>query len=113
MAQNKRRKKNDSMKHKEKKNSGEKPVLELPGTVEKVIHPINPNQAEKVQIAIEGADELYKEIRVENTGEDSWGGDGGLKAGAGSDLKGEGDMEAARPKKKKEPVEDSKVFGPR
>ncbi len=101
MAQNKRRKKNDSMKHKEKKNSGEKPVLELPGTVEKVIQPIDPNQAEKVQIAIEGADELYKEIRVENTLKDPSGEDVGLMPGAEVDVKVEADMEATRPKKKK------------
>src|SRR5579885_3624363 len=93
--------KSDSMKHKGKKNSGEKPVLELPGTVEKVIQPINPNEAEKVQIAIEGADELYKEIRVENTLKDPSGDDVCLTPGAEVDVKVEADMEATRPKKKK------------
>jgi hypothetical protein len=35
--------------------------------VEKIIPPIAPSQPEKAQISVEGADDLYKEIRVENT----------------------------------------------
>ncbi len=44
-----------------------KPAATVPGTVEKVIKPLVPGQPEKVQISIETADHLYKEIRVENT----------------------------------------------
>ena len=39
----------------------------LRGTVEKVIKPITPSQPEKAQIGIDDADELYREIRIENT----------------------------------------------
>jgi hypothetical protein len=45
----------------------EKPSTTLPGTVEKIIKPMSPNEPEKAQIAVEGADDLYKEIRIENT----------------------------------------------
>ena len=36
------------------------------GTVEKIIKSPFPGEPEKVQIAVEGADTLYKEVRVEN-----------------------------------------------
>ena len=52
---------------------GEKPSVSLPGKVEKIITPPDPREPEKAQINIEdGADPLYKEIRIENalTGED-------------------------------------------
>lgn len=39
----------------------------LPGTVEKVIKPHpNSGEPEKAQIAVEGADHLYRELRVPN-----------------------------------------------
>jgi hypothetical protein len=42
------------------------------GTVQKIIKPMNPNQPETVQIEIDEAEDLYKEIRIANevTGED-------------------------------------------
>jgi hypothetical protein len=39
----------------------------LHGTVQKLIKPVLPAQPEKAQINIEEADELYREIRIENT----------------------------------------------
>jgi hypothetical protein len=45
----------------------EKPSVTLPGTVENIIKPSEPSQPEKAQIAIEGADDLYKEIRIKNS----------------------------------------------
>jgi len=59
-----------------------KPAATVPGTVEKVIKPFFPGQPEKVQIAIETADHLYKEIRVENTLVTPEGETVGLKEGA-------------------------------
>jgi len=61
----------------------EKPSVTLPGTVEKVI-PAVPysDEPEKAQIAVEGADHLYREIRVENTLKDEKGKDVRLKEGA-------------------------------
>lgn len=50
----------------------EKPSVKLPGKVEKVIKPAA-GEPEKAQIAIEGADPLYREIRIENTLKDSDG----------------------------------------
>ena len=36
----------------------EKPSTTLPGTVEKIIKPVSPDEPEKAQIAVEGADDL-------------------------------------------------------
>lgn len=52
---------------------GEKPAITLPAVVEKILKPITPNEPEKAQIAIQGADDLYREIRIENSLENSAG----------------------------------------
>src|ERR1700686_4336493 len=57
----------------------EKPSTTLPGTVEKIIKSPYPSEPEKAQIAIEGADHLYKEIRIENTLKDETGNEVRLK----------------------------------
>jgi len=38
----------------------------LRGTVQKVLKPITPSEPEKAQIGVEGADDLYREIHIEN-----------------------------------------------
>ena len=38
----------------------------LHGTVQKIIQPVQTNEPEKAQIAVEEADHLYRELRVEN-----------------------------------------------
>jgi|SRR5690242_3805630 len=38
----------------------------LPATVRKIVEPAHPAEPEKAEIAIQNADELYREIRVEN-----------------------------------------------
>jgi len=38
----------------------------LRGTVAKIVKPLRPNQPEKAEIAIHEAEDLYREIRVEN-----------------------------------------------
>ncbi|HTU41306.1 MAG TPA: hypothetical protein VMF10_06330 [Candidatus Aquilonibacter sp.] len=45
----------------------EKPSTTLPAVVEKVIKPHTPGEPEKAQISVEGADHLYRELRIENT----------------------------------------------
>jgi len=60
----------------------EKPSVTLPGTVEKIIPSLHPKDPEKAQIAVEGADELYQEIRIENTLTDKNGEPVRLKEGA-------------------------------
>lgn len=53
----------------------------LRGTVEKVFKPVDPNQPEKAQIDVHDADDLYREIRVENVLTDDEGKEGRLKPG--------------------------------
>jgi hypothetical protein len=77
----------------------EKATVTLPGTVEKIIPPITPNQPEKAQIAVEGAEDLYKEIRVENTLQDESGNEVALKKGAKVDVTIEADPDATKLKK--------------
>jgi hypothetical protein len=56
--------------------------ITLPATVEKIIKPLTPGEPEKAQIAIEGGDDLYREIRIENVLTDENGEKVRLKAGA-------------------------------
>ncbi len=58
----------------------------LHGTVEKIIKPIVPSQPEKAQIGIDEADELYREIRVENVVTDQNGHKDKLAAGTKVDV---------------------------
>jgi hypothetical protein len=44
-----------------------KPKSVKPGTVQKIIKSPFPQEPEKAQIAVEGANHLYREIRIENT----------------------------------------------
>ena len=60
----------------------------LPGRVEKVIHPHpSSGEPEKAQIAVEGADHLYREIRVPNRLTDADGKKVKLKVGAEVEVK--------------------------
>lgn len=77
----------------------EKPSVTLPGTVEKIIPPPHPSQPEKAQIGIEGADDLYREIRIENTLQDDAGKPVALKPGVRVDVTIEADADATTPKK--------------
>jgi hypothetical protein len=64
----------------------------LPGIVEKVIKPHpQSEEPEKAQIAVEGADHLYREIRVPNRLIDDNGHRVKLKEGAEVDVKIEAD----------------------
>jgi len=60
----------------------EKPSVTLPGTVEQIIKSPHPNIPEKAEISVQGADELYQEIRIENTLTDEHGDEVRLKKGA-------------------------------
>lgn len=82
-----------------KEESGDKATITLPGTVEKIIRSADPDEPEKVQIAIEGAEELYREIRVENTLHDPDGNPVSLKKGADIEVTVEAEPEATTPKK--------------
>jgi uncharacterized protein YfaS (alpha-2-macroglobulin family) len=70
----------------------------MPGTVEKIIHPPHPSEPEKAQIAVEGADHLYREIRIENTLTDKDGEPVRLKEGAKVEVTVEADPKDTAPK---------------
>jgi uncharacterized protein YfaS (alpha-2-macroglobulin family) len=54
----------------------------LPGRVERIIRSPSPSEPDRAQIAVEGADHLYKEIRIENSLTDENGTEVHLKRGA-------------------------------
>lgn len=88
-----------SGKPKDDEKAAGKPAVTLPGVVEKIIPPIVPSEPEKAQIAVEGADDLYKEIRVENTLQDDAGNAVALKVGAQVEVTIEAELDATTPKK--------------
>ena len=65
-----------------KNDSNENPSVTLPGTVQKIIESPCPSVGEKAEISVEGADELYQEIRIDNTLTDNQGKEVRLKDGA-------------------------------
>lgn len=77
--------------------SESKPSVTLPGTVEKVIES-QFTEPEKAEISVQGADDLYKEIRIENTMQDGEGKEVKLKAGAEVKVTIEAEPEATIPK---------------
>lgn len=66
----------------------------LHGTVQKVIPPRLPSEAEKIEIIIYEADPLYKEIRVENNLVDEFGNRAILKAGSAVEIVLEADLDS-------------------
>ena len=76
----------------------QKPAVILPGTVEKII-PANTVAGEKAQISVEGAEHLYREIRIENTLQDEDGKKVGLKPGADVEVAIAADKDSTEPKK--------------
>ena len=75
----------------------EKPSTTLSGTVEKIIKPLSSDDPEKAQITVEGADRLYREIRIENTLTDENGEKVRLKPGAEVEVTVEAPPEATTP----------------
>jgi hypothetical protein len=76
----------------------EKPSTTLPAIVEKIIKPASPNEPEKAQIAVEGADHLYRELRIENTLVDANGDRVRLKPGTEVEVTIEAEPEATVPR---------------
>jgi len=76
----------------------DKPAVTLPGTVEKIIKPLDPNDPEKAQIRVEGAEELYREIRIDNVLEDGSGETVALKKGTEVEVTVEAEPEATTKK---------------
>jgi hypothetical protein len=78
----------------------DKPSTTLPGTVQKIIKPIDPDAEDTAEISIEKAEDLYREIRVENTLKDANGEKVGLKEGAPVDVTIEADKKDTSKKEK-------------
>jgi hypothetical protein len=90
---------------KEEKPNDEKATKTLSGTVDKIIPPVMPGKPEKAQISVDGAEDLYRELRVDNTLEDADGNTVKLKKGAEVDPTIEADPEATKPHEQSEPDE--------
>jgi len=86
-----------------KESATEKPSVTLPGTVEKIIKSCHPSIPEKAEIVVQGADDLYQEIRIENTLKDENEKEVSLKEGAEVEVTVEADPAAtiAKPAKNK------------
>jgi hypothetical protein len=80
------------------KSQSEKPSVTLPGTVEQIIPSSYPGMPEKAQIAIERAEDLYQQIRIDNTLTDKHGNKVGLKKGADVEVTVEAEPGATTPK---------------
>jgi hypothetical protein len=70
----------------------------LPGTVDKVIKSPDPSEPDKAQIVVEGADELYREIRIDNALQNEKGEEVALKPGTDVDVTVEAPADATTPK---------------
>ena len=68
----------------------------MKGKVEKIIPPIMANEPEKAQISVEEAEDLYREIRVENVVTDDKGEKARLKPGASVDVVVEAESDATQ-----------------
>lgn len=63
-----------------------RPWRTVPAVVEKIVKGIYPDQVEKVEISIPAADDLFREIRIENTLTNVDGQPVALKTGAHLDI---------------------------
>jgi hypothetical protein len=74
-----------------------KPKATKPGVVQKIIKSTYAQEPEKAEIAVEGADHLYREIRIENKLEDASGKKVKLKEGAHVEVTVEADARQTVP----------------
>jgi len=72
----------------------------LRGKVQKIIKPMHDAQPEKAEISINEADDLYREIRVENKLTDEQGREARLKEGAEVEVCIEANKKATQGEKK-------------
>ncbi len=73
------------------KDDQEKPSTTFPGVVQKIIKSPHPSLPEKAEIEVKGADDLYREIRVNNALTNKDGDKVRLKEGAEVDVTIEAD----------------------
>jgi len=89
-----------------------KPKVKKPATVRKIIKPYAAGVPEKAEISLHDADDLYREIRIENTLEDSKGVKVKLKPGADVEVIVEADAKDTAPQEPNE-SKDSRDDAPR
>jgi hypothetical protein len=82
----------------EDESSAGKANVTVPGKVEKIIPALGDQIPEKAEIRIETAEELYREVRIENTMTDAAGNPVKLKKGAEVDVTIEADKKDTSPK---------------
>lgn len=68
-----------------------RPWRTVPAVVQKIVKPLYPDQSEKVEIQIAAADDLFREVRIENALTDANGQAVALKNGARVDVTFEAD----------------------
>ena len=76
-----------------------KPSAVLSGTVETIIKSLFPNEPDKAEIHVVGADHLYREIRIDNTLTNKNGEEVSLKLGANVEVTIEAKTESKIPNK--------------
>jgi uncharacterized protein YfaS (alpha-2-macroglobulin family) len=76
----------------------DRPSVTVSGKVEKIIQSLTPRMSEKAQITIQGAEELYREIRIENKLMNKNGDEVRLKQGAEVKVTIEVDEDATTPR---------------
>jgi hypothetical protein len=70
----------------------------MKGNVQKIIRTVIPGKADKAEISIDEAEELYREIRIDNVLTDEQGGKAHLKPGAKVNVTVEADSSATTKK---------------
>jgi hypothetical protein len=88
----------DKNNRKRETDAPQKATITMPGTVEKIVPAIGKNEPEKAQINIDGADELYREVRIDNSLTDGDGKPVSLKKGAEVEVTIEADPDSVKPK---------------
>jgi len=78
---------------------GKRPWRTVPAVVDRVVKGLYPSQVEKVEISIPAADDLFREIRIENILTDVDGKPVALKTGAQLDVTFEADAKDIVPQK--------------
>ena len=92
----------------DKASATDKAGVTLPGKVEKIIPPAYPAEPEKAQINVEGAEELYREIRIDNALQNDKGETVRLKQGAEVEVTVEAESAATTKKKESGPPSSSR-----
>jgi hypothetical protein len=81
-----------------RKKAGTKPATRKPAKVQKIIPSPHPEIPEKAEISIQDCDDLYRELRIDNSLTDGPGNEVKLKPGAEVEVTIEADKNDTTPK---------------